>query len=339
MKLLTDETVEARLLERVRLKASTYGQDPAQKVRAYKIDPEVPVKIYKDFLIPLTKEVELEYILRRLDGFSVAYHGSIGSLSYVATKEYFTDTSALIPYSTIPQVFSAVLSCKADYGVVPSRNTHSGLYKETHEICYKTDAKIIGEIHLPVRLQLVSITRDLSKLTKIYCHPDDLSQCFNSLLKYCPGIQSLPVSSSTEAAQRAAADPTGAAICHLDILKHFPGLQVARPDIQDDDNSFTEFFILSRTSSITPSGRDKTVLVFGVNNRPGGLSSALGSFEKHQTNLVSIQSDVNGKPEFLIEIEGHFNDVNVTKALEELRNHTTFMNILGSFASTLKKKN
>jgi len=256
----------------------------------------------------------------------------------VATKDHFTDTSTLIPYPTIPQVFSAVLSCKADYGVIPSRNTHSGLYKETHENLYKTNSKIIGEIHLPIRFQLVSITRDHSKLTKIYCHQDDLLQCLNSLLKYCPGIQSLPVSSTTEAAQRAADDPESAAICHLDTLKHFPGLQVVRPDIQDDDNSFTVFFIISRSNFITPSGRDKTVLVFGVNNRPGGLSSALGSFEKHQTNLVSIQSDVNGKPEFLIEIEGHINDENVKKALEELRSHTTFMNLLGSFA-TKKEKN
>jgi chorismate mutase len=333
MKLLTDEVVEAKLLQRVRLKASTYGQDPAQQVRAYKIDPEVPVKIYKDYLMPLTKEVELEYILRRLEGFSVSYYGYSGSLSHVAAKEHFSEESTnFISYPSIQQVFSSVLSSKSDYGVVPIRNSLSGLFKDTHELLFTTDAKVVGEFFLKIKFQLISTSSDKSKITKVYSHPDALVQCRNSLLKHCPGIKTIPVSSTAEGAEKASKEQDSAAIAHLDVLKLYPSLQVIQPDMQDDDNSYTVFLILSRTTHVTPSGKDKTILVFGVNDRPGALSSALGSFEKHHTNLASIHSRFNGNlPEFLIEFQGHISDDNVKKALEELQNHSTFIRILGSF--------
>jgi len=332
---LTDVAVEEKLLERVRLKASTYGQDPAQQgKRTYKVDPEVPVKIYKDFLIPLTKEVELEYILRRLDGFSIAYFGSSGSFSHVAAKEHFSENStSFIPYSTIHQVVYSVLSSKADYGVVPIRNTLSGLFRVTHELLFTTEIKIVGEIKSLVKLQLVSNESDLSKINKIYSHPDAITQCQKSLLKYCPVVKTIPASSTSEGAERASNEPASAAIAHLDVLKLFPSLRVIQPNMHDDDKGVTQFLILSRTSHVPPTGNDKTLLVFGVNNSPGALSSALGSFEKYKVNLASIESHfIGNSPLFLIEFQGHHKDDNVIKALEALKNDTTTcINVIGSF--------
>lgn len=31
----------------------------------FKIPPDVPARIYKDFLIPLTKDIEVEYLMQR----------------------------------------------------------------------------------------------------------------------------------------------------------------------------------------------------------------------------------------------------------------------------------
>jgi chorismate mutase len=63
---LTDETVEIKLLGRVRLKASTYGQEPDAVNPVYKIRPEVIQSIYEEIIIPLTKEVEYLYLMERL---------------------------------------------------------------------------------------------------------------------------------------------------------------------------------------------------------------------------------------------------------------------------------
>jgi len=68
MRHLTNEAVERKLLERVRTKTCGYGQDPTQvSTQNYKVDPDFIVKLYKDYLIPITKDVEVEYLLQRLE--------------------------------------------------------------------------------------------------------------------------------------------------------------------------------------------------------------------------------------------------------------------------------
>lgn len=69
-KAITNEAVEKTVLERLRLKAETYGKDPTLKwsQRAQStIDVDNVVSIYKDIVIPLTKVVEVDYLLRRLE--------------------------------------------------------------------------------------------------------------------------------------------------------------------------------------------------------------------------------------------------------------------------------
>lgn len=67
MEKLTNMQVEEKLLERVKIKTRTYGQEPETVNPIMKIQPDVISKIYKDFIIPLTKDVEVEYLLQRLD--------------------------------------------------------------------------------------------------------------------------------------------------------------------------------------------------------------------------------------------------------------------------------
>lgn len=66
---ITDVKVEKKVLERLRLKAKTYGMDPEKGGDEQgKINVEAVVGMYKDYVIPLTKEVEVEYLMQRLKG-------------------------------------------------------------------------------------------------------------------------------------------------------------------------------------------------------------------------------------------------------------------------------
>lgn len=65
MEKLTNMQVEEKLLERVYVKASTYGQDPFSERREYKISPQVIKDIYYKWIIPLTKDVEVIYLMER----------------------------------------------------------------------------------------------------------------------------------------------------------------------------------------------------------------------------------------------------------------------------------
>lgn len=65
---ITNAAVEKKVLERLRLKATTYGTDPSTGADGQvKINTDAVVTMYRDFVIPLTKEVEVEYLMQRLD--------------------------------------------------------------------------------------------------------------------------------------------------------------------------------------------------------------------------------------------------------------------------------
>ena len=75
MKLLTFADVEEEVKRRVRKKAMVFGQEVKlddktggdNKGPKYKVDPEIISQIYGEWVIPLTKAVQVEYLLQRLD--------------------------------------------------------------------------------------------------------------------------------------------------------------------------------------------------------------------------------------------------------------------------------
>lgn len=72
MELLTYETVEALIKKRVEMKTKTFGQEVTvnreeDTTAVYKILPSLVANLYGNWIMPLTKEVQVEYLLRRLD--------------------------------------------------------------------------------------------------------------------------------------------------------------------------------------------------------------------------------------------------------------------------------
>lgn len=79
--LLTNRAVEERLLKRLKKKAMIYGQDIADDdappseggvpgsptMGTFKIDLDLVVRLYEKYVIPLTKKVEVEYLMQRMD--------------------------------------------------------------------------------------------------------------------------------------------------------------------------------------------------------------------------------------------------------------------------------
>ncbi|KAE9459098.1 hypothetical protein C3L33_08998, partial [Rhododendron williamsianum] len=72
MSLLTFKNVEEMVKQRVEKKAMVFGQevslnDPDDKKGKYKVDPSMVSHLYGEWVMPLTKLVQVEYLLRRLD--------------------------------------------------------------------------------------------------------------------------------------------------------------------------------------------------------------------------------------------------------------------------------
>ncbi|GAA5913835.1 hypothetical protein JCM6882_007712 [Rhodosporidiobolus microsporus] len=75
--LITKPAVEAALLKRLEKKARWYGAElgpdgeplPEEK-SAQRVSAEEVVRLYREYIIPLTKVLEVDYLLHRLDGLS-----------------------------------------------------------------------------------------------------------------------------------------------------------------------------------------------------------------------------------------------------------------------------
>jgi chorismate mutase len=100
--LLTNVEVERRVLRRAFVKASTYGQDIIQdpatvsssaSSTGYKVDPSLIVEIYRDMIIPLTKDVEVRYLYHRV-GYNPPHSSSYFHLCR-GPMDAFDDPDAL----------------------------------------------------------------------------------------------------------------------------------------------------------------------------------------------------------------------------------------------------
>jgi len=68
MELLTNAAVEKKVLKRTQAKADTYGTEPVEDEalkKQGKVDPTAIEDIYRKFIIPLTKDIEVAYLFQR----------------------------------------------------------------------------------------------------------------------------------------------------------------------------------------------------------------------------------------------------------------------------------
>ncbi|MFW5876443.1 MAG: prephenate dehydratase, partial [Myxococcota bacterium] len=82
------------------------------------------------------------------------------------------------------------------------------------------------------------------------------------------------------------------------------------------------------------TGSDRTVLAMAVQDSPGALYQGLQPFANRGINLTRLESrPAIGKPWkylFFVEMDGHVTERSVLTAIDELRDISRFVKILGS---------
>ena len=267
------------------------------------------------------------------DLLAVAYLGPAGTYSQEAAIRHFGGSIETRSCTNIDEVFQQVETGVTGYGVVPVENSTEGAIGRTLDLLLTTPAKVCGEIMLPVRQNLMSKSKNLNKINKIYSHTQSLAQCQHWLGKHLPGVERIAVVSNAEAARMAARDVRAGAIASKTAAELYKLNLLAR-NIQDESRNTTRFLVLAR-DDVAPSGRDKTSLILSTRNVPGAIHDLLSPLAKNGVSMTRLESRPakTGLWEyvFYIDIEGHASDAKVAQALREIERKASFVKNLGSY--------
>jgi len=269
---------------------------------------------------------------------TVAYLGPEGTFTEAAALKRFGRAIQEQSCATIDEVFRAVASGAAHYGMVPVENSSEGAVGRTLDLLMQSTLQICGEVNLPVHQCLLGLCppgqhRELSSIKSVYSHPQSFGQCQGWLNNNLHHAARIPVASNAEAARLASENPHSAAIAGSQAAALF-GLMILAENIEDDASNTTRFLVLGN-QQVAPSGKDKTSLVMSTANRPGAVHDLLLPLARHGVSMTKLESRParSGLWEyvFYVDIEGHQADAKVAAALAELKQVAAFVKILGSY--------
>src|SRR5262245_36402039 len=219
----------------------------------------------------------------------VVFLGPAGTFTHAAARELFGDSAHYVEAPTIEGVFDAVQRRSAPLGVVPIENSTEGSVTNAVDALLDSEGVVIRrELRLAVDQCLMSLAPELSRITRVYSHPQAIAQCRGWLASNLPAASLIPSASTAAAARDASEDPSGAAIGRR-LAANIYGVPVLREAVQDVTINATRFVVLA-TDDMPRTGCDKTTIAFAVRDERGALRRVLEVLDDNGINLSRIES-------------------------------------------------
>jgi len=272
----------------------------------------------------------------------VAFLGSKGSYSHLASREYFSrKNTELIELNCehFREVTRTVESGHADYGVLPIENTSSGSINEVYDLLQHTTLYIVGELTLPIEHCLVA-TSDirLEELKTLYSHPQPHAQCSEFLSKL-DGVKLESCASTADAMQKVKQMNRSdvAAIGNASSGKLY-GLQPIQSNIANQTENHTRFIIVARKPvEVSAQIPAKSTLIMSTSQEAGSLVETLLVLQRYGINMTKLESrPIMGNPweeMFYVDLEAHLDSQPMQQALVELTKITKHLKVLGCYPS------
>jgi len=265
----------------------------------------------------------------------IAYQGEPGANSHIVCRRDYPDAEA-VACASFEDVFAAVAGGDADLALIPIDNSIAGRVSDIHHFLPTSGLHIVAEHFLRIQFSLLAVPgTTLDQVKTVHSHVHALGQCRRFIREH--GLTPL-ISGDTAGAAREvadAADPSQASISPP-LAAEIYGLDVLAEDIEDEDHNTTRFVVLSPEPQTPPPGAPTvTTFVFNVRNLPAALYKALGGFATNGVNMTKLESYMVGgeftATQFLAEVDGHPEDIELSRALEELAFFTTEVKVLGVY--------
>jgi prephenate dehydratase len=267
----------------------------------------------------------------------IAFQGELGAYSHQACAQARPDFTP-VPCQTFEDVVEMTRAGTVDLGMLAVENSTYGRVADVHSLLPRAGLHIVDEAFVRVHVNLLGVKgAKLSDVTEAHGHVVILPQCAGFLKDH--NIKGMVSSDNARAAREVAeaGNKTRAALAS-ELAAEIYGLDVLARHIEDHKNNTTRFLVMSRQADHSRRADQMiTTFTFRVRNIPAALYKAMGGFATNGVNMTKLESYMVGgsfmATEFYADIEGHPEDTNVKRALEELAYFTTEMKILGVYPS------
>ncbi|MBW2027817.1 MAG: bifunctional chorismate mutase/prephenate dehydratase [Deltaproteobacteria bacterium] len=260
----------------------------------------------------------------------IAFQGEHGAYGEVAARKW-NEEFIPIPFEDFSRVFESVDAGLADYGIVPVENTLGGSVEQVNRLILDTDLHVVGAIELPINLCLLALPdTDHREIRTVYSHPQALAQARNFLKRN--KLEPVQYYDTAGAAKMLMEQrPRGSAAIASKLCAELYHLKIIKEAIENHSRNRTRFLVLSRNEK--PGEGDKCSIVFSTEHKAGTLFRVLEIFAKNGINLTRIESIPHepGEYAFFLDFTGSLVDEIVTDALEEVKENTTHLKILGCY--------
>ena len=310
----------------------------------YDLEPDLVSRVWEQIMADSLR-VQFDFVQSTVNGrrdrISIAIQGVEGSNSHHAAIALTPDMQhrQYIACARFGDAMTAVRDGRANIAVLPIENTTSGAIAEVYDLLLDTKLSIVGEVKLHVNHCLVGVKgASISDLKTVHGHPQAVAQCSN-FLAGLPDVEVIYANDTALSARRIAEidNPTVAAIANEQAAE-IHGLDVLAAGINNRKSNYTRFVaVAAEPVTVDPQVPAKTSLVLSVSNEAGALAEVLNAFRAEGVPLVKLESrpTVNNawQEMFYMDFEGNIGDPRIQSVLEDVRRHTMYLRVLGSYPS------
>jgi chorismate mutase / prephenate dehydratase len=310
----------------------------------YDLDPELVSRVWEQILADSLK-VQFEFAQHGINGARskvvVAIQGVEGSNSHRAALAVTPgiEERGFVACNRFADAVAAVSDGRADLAVLPIENTTSGGLAEVYDLLLESRLSIVGETKILVNHCLLGVQgASVADLKTIHGHPQAVAQC-SEFLAGLPNVEVIYANDTALSGKRIAEidNPTVAAIAGEQTASLY-GLDVLASDINNRKSNYTRFVAVAREPVVVDDQVPaKTSLVLSVSNEAGALAEVLNAFRGEGIALVKLESrptvDNPWEEMFYVDFEGNLAEPAVQRAMTVVRQHTTYLRVLGSYPS------
>ncbi len=268
----------------------------------------------------------------------IAIQGGYGAFHEIAAVNYFNNEDIeIVPRNTFKDLFSALKKGHVDFGITAIENSLAGSILPNYTLLLESKMKIIGEIFLRIKQNLVALQgQTINDIKEVFSHPMAILQC-NKFFDDYPHIKLVDSEDTALSAKRIHDEQLrGIAAISSSLAAKKYNLDIIAEGIETNKNNYTRFLILQARSgnNKTIDNFNKASISFALAHKIGSLSKVLSILSFYDINLTKIQSmPIIGKDweyQFYIDVDIN-NYTHYKQSLEAIKPFTADMHILGEY--------